>query len=57
MERKVCLRKYKEKDLQFLHELLSDELTKQYFPLMYTTSLEQSDLRLRSRIQDQNWGY
>lgn len=56
MNRKVSLRNYKESDLQFLHELLSDELTKRYFPFMYTTCLEQSDLRLRSRLLDQEWG-
>lgn len=56
MNRKVSLRNYKESDLQFLHELLSDEATKRYFPFMYTTCLEQSDLRLRSRLLDQEWG-
>lgn len=57
MKNKVRLRKYKESDLQFLHELLSDELTKKFFPFMYTSSIEQSDLRLRTRISDQNWGF
>ena len=56
MKNKVSLRYYKESDLQFLHELLSDELTKRYFPLMYTTCLEQSHLRLRTRMQDKEWG-
>ena len=56
MKRKISLRSYKESDLQFLHELLSDEATKRYFPFMYTTCLEQSQLRLKSRIQDPEWG-
>ena len=56
MKNKVSLRYYKESDLQFLHELLSDELTKRYFPFMYTKSLEESHLRLRTRLQDQEWG-
>lgn len=56
MKKRVSLRNYKESDLKFLHELLSDELTKKYFPFMYTTCLEQSDLRLRSRLLDQEWG-
>ena len=56
MKKKVRLRKYRESDLQVLHEALSDEATKRYFPFMYTTCLEQSDLRLRSRLLDQEWG-
>ena len=54
--KKVRLASYTEDDLQFLHELLSDEETKKYFPLMYTTSIEQSDLRLKTRLMDQEWG-
>ena len=56
MNKKVSLRNYRESDLKFLHELLSDELTKKYFPFMYTTCLEQSHLRLRTRLQDPEWG-
>ena len=56
MNKKVSLRCYEESDLKFLHELLSDELTKRYFPFMYTTCLEQSQLRLLSRLQDLEWG-
>ena len=54
--KKVRLASYTEDDLQFLHELLSDEETKKYFPLMYTTSIEQSDLRLKMRLMDDKWG-
>ena len=50
----VC---YTKDDLQFLHELLSDTETKRYFPMLYTTSIEQSLLRLRTRLADQEWGY
>ena len=54
--KKVRLASYTKDDLQFLHELLSDEETKKYFPLMYTTSIEQSDLRLKMRLMDNEWG-
>ena len=57
MKNKVCLRKYEESDFQFLHELLSDRLTKKYFPMMYTTSLEETHLRLKTRLLDQKWGF
>lgn len=53
---KVRLRFYRESDFEFLHELLSDEVTKKYFPFMYTIEKEQSALRLRVRLQDQEWG-
>lgn len=53
---KVRLRFYKDADFEFLHGLLSDEVTKKYFPFMYTVEKEQSALRLRTRIQDQYWG-
>lgn len=53
---KVKLRLYKDADFEFLHELLSDEVTKKYFPFMYTVEKEQSALRLRTRIEDQRWG-
>ena len=33
----VRLRKYKESDFEALHETLSDEATKKYFPWMYTS--------------------
>lgn len=54
--KKVKLGFYTENDLQFLHELLSDEQTRKYFPLMYTTCIEQSSLRLRTRLLDQEYG-
>lgn len=54
--KKVRLASYTEDDFKFLHELLSDEETIKYFPLMYTTSIEQSDLRLKTRLMDQEWG-
>lgn len=54
--KKVRLASYTKDDLQFLHELLSDEATTKYFPLMYTTSIEQSNLRLKTRLMDQEWG-
>ena len=54
---KVRLRFYREKDFEFLHGLLSDEVTKKYFPFMYTVEREQTFLRLRTRLQDQEWGY
>lgn len=53
---KVRLRFYREKDFEFLHGLLSDEVTKKYFPFMYTIEREQTFLRLRTRLQDQEWG-
>lgn len=53
---KVKLRFYRDADFEFLHGLLSDEVTKKYFPFMYTVEKEQSALRLRTRIQDQEWG-
>ncbi len=53
---KVRLRFYREKDFEFLHGLLSDEVTKKYFPFMYTVEREQTFLRLRTRLQDQEWG-
>lgn len=54
--KKVRLASYTKDDLQFLHELLSDEETKKYFPLMYTTNIQQSTLRLRTRLMDHDWG-
>lgn len=56
MKKKVRLRKYRESDLQVLHEALSDEATKKYFRWMYTTSIEQSDLRLKMRLMHQEFG-
>ena len=53
---KVRLRFYKDADFEFLHGLLSDEVTKKYFPFMYTVEKEQTALRLRTRLQDQHWG-
>lgn len=53
---KVKLRFYRESDFEFLHELLSDEVTKKYFPFMYTVEKEQTSLRLRMRLQDQDFG-
>lgn len=53
---KVRLRFYRDADFEFLHGLLSDEVTKKYFPFMYTIEKEQTSLRLRTRIQDQHWG-
>lgn len=53
---KVRLRFYRDSDFEFLHGLLSDEITKKYFPFMYTIEKEQSALRLRARIEDQHWG-
>lgn len=55
--KKVKLTTYTEDDLQFLHELLSDKETKKYFPLMYTTCIEQSALRLENRLFEQEYGY
>ena len=55
--KKVKLGFYTEYDLQFLHELLSDSETRKYFPLLYTTSIEQSYLRLKNRLMDQEYGY
>ena len=56
MNKNVNLRFYKNTDFKFLHELLSDEITKKYFPFMYTIVEEQSMLRLKTRIEDQKWG-
>lgn len=53
---KVKLRFYRDTDLEFLHGLLSDEATKKYFPFMYTERKEQSELSLKTRIQDKEWG-
>lgn len=53
----VKLTYYTENDLQFLHELLSDSEVKKYFPLMYTTCIEQSELRLKARLIDQEYNY
>ena len=55
-ENKVRLRLYREKDFEFLHGLLSDEVTKKYFPFMYTMEREQTFIRLRTRLEDQAWG-
>ena len=51
--KKVKLGFYTKDDLQFLHELLSDEETRKNFPLMYTTNIEQSNLRLKNRLIEQ----
>ena len=48
--KKIKFRRYNENDLQFLHELLSDESTKKYFPFMYTSDISQSELRLKTRL-------
>lgn len=56
MNKKVRLRKYRESDLEDLHITLSDEATKKYFPWMYTTYKEQSDLRLKMRLMHQEFG-
>ena len=55
--KKVRLAFYTEDDLQFLHELLSDPETTKFFPIMYTTNIEQSHLRLKTRLMDQEYGY
>lgn len=55
--RKVKLASYTENDLQFLHELLSDPETQKYFPLLYTSCIEQSNLRLKTRLIDQAYGH
>lgn len=55
--KEVELRFYTEDDLEFLHEMLSDKQTARFFPYLYTTSKEQSNLRLKTRIEDQEWGY
>lgn len=52
----VRLREYRKRDLKFIHELLSDNATKKYFPYMYTTCMEQSNLRLQTRLMDQEYG-
>lgn len=52
----VRLRKYKESDFEALHETLSDEATKKYFPWMYTSYKEQSMLRLKMRLMSQKFG-
>lgn len=54
--KKVRLASYTKDDLQFLHELLSDSETRKYFPFMYTTNIQQSNLRLRTRLMDRDWG-
>lgn len=56
MKKKVRLRKYRESDFENLHVTLSDEATKRYFPRMYTSYKEQSLLRLKTRILDQEFG-
>lgn len=48
----IEFRRYDEQDLNFIHELLSDEATKKYFPFMYTSDISQSELRLKSRLAD-----
>lgn len=48
---------YTEDDLQFLHEMLSDEQSVKYLEGMYTTELYQSKIRLLSRLEDQKWEY
>ena len=53
---KIRLRLYKESDLEFLHGLLSDEVTKEYFPFMYTIDKEQTLLRMKMRLQDYEFG-
>ena len=55
-ENKIKLRFYRDTDFEFLHGLLSDEVTKKYFPFMYTIEREQTFLRLRTRLQDQHFG-
>ena len=49
---KIRLRRYKEKDFEFLHGLLSDEATKKYFPFMYVIEKEQTFLRLKMRLME-----
>ena len=55
--KKVRLRYYKKEDFDFLHEMLSDPETVKFFPLMYTTSKEQSRLRLETRLWDEESDY
>lgn len=55
--KKVKLRLYREDDFEFLHEMLSDPETVRFFPMMYTTSKEQSMLRLKMRLLDQESDY
>ena len=54
--KKVRLRKYRESDFEALHDTLSDEATKKYFPWMYTSYKEQSMLRLKMRLMSQEFG-
>lgn len=55
--KKVRLRYYKKEDFDFLHEMLSDPETVKFFPMMYTTSKEQSRLRLETRLWDEESDY
>mgnify|MGYP003325051041 CR=1 FL=1 len=55
-ENRIRLRLYRDKDFEFLHGLLSDEVTKKYFPFMYTMERGQTFIRLRTRLEDQEWG-
>lgn len=55
--KKVKLGYYSEDDLQFIHELLSDSEVVAHFPYLYTTSIEQSDLRLKMRLLDRESSY
>ena len=55
--KKVKLRYYKEDDFEFIHEMLSDPETVRFFPMLYTTSREQSMLRLKTRLMDEESEY
>ncbi len=55
--KKIKLDFYTKDDLQFLHEMLSDEQCVKYLEGMYTTDIYQSKIRLLSRLEDQEWDY
>lgn len=54
---RVRLRFFKDKDFEFLHGLLTDPVTKQYFRNMYTRTKEGTAHRLLQIEEDQRWGY
>ena len=56
MKKKVRLREYRESDFEELHDTLSDNVTRKYFPWMYTTYKDQSMLRLKMRLLSQEFG-
>lgn len=54
---RVRLRLFKEKDFEFLHGLLTDPATKQYFRNLYTITKEGTANRLKGIFEDQYVGY